>query len=461
MVSPVELGYVLASLNVLPSEQWASAERHSRSIPDILALLRQERAVRDKTQPALTVWQCDTILKRVADNRLRDIERDLRVNDYLILSHLGSGGMAQVHKAWSFVTGEYVAVKRIITASSQEARDRLEREAEILRLLKHPRITRCIGFERSTDGNDGFLVMEYLDGQTLRDKLKDVRKLPIDQAVRYTLEILQTLTYLKSRGVIHRDIKPGNIMLLKDSEVSLKLMDFGLGKVVGPAAKSLPSIELHGQLTQMNVALGTAAYMPPEQFHDVRSVSFAADLYSAGICLYEMLAGRPPFEKTQFVALMLQHFNEKPPDIRSLCPGLPESLALAVHQMLEKEPEVRQDAQAMCEILGKLDAAASGPGSGELPRGDLIVEIPENPAAPVTQRSPGLPDLSRIPRLSHPARLWYGRVFRVSVLAQSSRIIDPIPTPADIVAGLRNSLWFIVLLLLVLGLLRVMFLQFL
>jgi serine/threonine protein kinase len=457
MVSPVELGYVLASLNVLPGEQWTAAERQGRNIPDILGILRQERAVWDRTQPALTVWQCDIISRRVASERVRDLERDLRVNDYLILSHLGSGGMAQVHKAWSLATKEYVAIKRIITASSQEARDRLEREAEILRLLKDPRITRCVAFERSEDGNDGFLVMEYLDGQTLRDKLKDVKKLPVDQAVRYATEILQALVYLSRCGVVHRDIKPGNIMLLKSGEVSLKLMDFGLGKVIGPGAKNIPSLEAHGELTQMNVALGTAAYMPPEQFHDVRSVSFAADLYSAGICFFEMLAGHPPFEKTQFVALMLQHFHAKPPDIRTLCTELPEAVALAVDLMLEKDSEARKDARAICELLQNLDADTTKSGAAELPRVEFSDPVKAAPSE--RQPSPVLPDLSKIPELYHPARLWRNRFFRPSVFAEASLIIDPIPGPADIVMGLRNALWYMVLLLLVFGILRVVFLR--
>lgn len=452
MVQAFELGYQLAQLKVIPSQQWALAARQFGNIPEILAFLRQQRAHWDDSQPALTPYQCRCIESRL-HCQLRDLDRDLRLGNYLILDRLGSGGMAEVHKAWSPDFG-FVAIKRILAASSQESRDRLEREAAILRLLDDSRIAHYVDFESIMDGSGCFLAMEYVEGQTLRDKLRDCKRLSQSEAVSITVELLRVLEHVHSKGVIHRDIKPGNVILTPKGKHTVKLLDFGLGKVIGSHSRNIPEIQSQIAVTQTNSALGTAPYMPPEQFRDVANVGFPADIYSLGVCFYEMLAGRPPFEKTQFSAVMLQHMTEEPPDIRLLCEGIPDSVARAVHQMLGKKEAGRGDPTTLISLLAA-GAQTSVPQPHTLKINPPSVNPPPAPSMPV-------PSLSEQPPrfLLHPAVIRHRFLFRPSNLAAASRFVDPVPTPADVLSGLHRGLWCLAGLLLFMGLFRALLMHF-
>lgn len=450
MVQAFELGYQLTRLDVIPAQQWAEAERRYGNIPDILKHLRVERAHWDCSQPALTPYQCRCIEARLKC-QLRDLDRDLRLGNYLILDRLGSGGMAEVHKAWCPDFG-FVAIKRILSASSQESRDRLEREAAILRLLDDPRIAHYLDFESLIDGSGCFLAMEYVEGQTLRDKLRGSQKLPHSEAIAILVELLKVLLHVHAAGVIHRDIKPANIMITpRGDKQAVKLLDFGLGKVIGSNSRHFPELPSQIAVTQVNSALGTPHYMPPEQFRDVAKVGFAADIYSLGVCFYEMLAGRPPFEKSQFSAVMLQHMNEEPPDIRLFCEGLPDNVARTVHQMLAKEGTDRGDAQTLLSRLSE-----EIPSSATVPSTLKVTLAPISPLPSPSERPQSVP-VERF--LLHPAVIRHRFIFRPSSLSTASTFIDPVPTPADVLSGLHRALWYCAVLLLIVGLLRALLLH--
>ncbi|MEJ7594114.1 MAG: serine/threonine-protein kinase [Planctomycetaceae bacterium] len=433
-----ELGHLLVSLEILRSQQWKSAASGRNSLPALLDNLQTQYAWWDSSQPAITDFQRQCIVARFSQG-FRDLDRDLRVNNYLILEKLGSGGMAVVHKCWSIDPGQMVAVKRL-ESNSQVLRERLEREARILRLLDDPRITQYVAYEPMEDGSGHLLAMEFIDGGTLRDQLKIHSRITPGLAIAWTVELLEALAHAHQAGVIHRDVTPRNIMVLRtvtEEGLPVKLLDFGLGKVTASSLFPVPEISHHGDLTGQSQAIGTFQYMSPEQFRDTASVTGAADIYSLGCSFYEMLAGRPPFIETQFSALLMKHLSALPPDIRLYCPELPDFVADTVMRMLSKNPAERRSAIELKTIL--LQEAAD-----EIERKFVPEQKERKPGIGLAQAhlSPD-PDLRTVDQpLAHPLRDWKYFLFRPSPFVASSRFVDPIPTPLDMTRSLGRGLWY-------------------
>jgi len=256
---------------------------------------------------------------------------------------LGRGGMAEVRKGIDTRLGRVVAVKRLRTdlASDATFQARFRREAQSSASLNHPAIVAVYdtGEELSTDGSDvaqPYIVMEFVAGRTLRDILREGRKILPERALEITSGVLSALDYSHRAGIIHRDIKPGNVMLTPSGDV--KVMDFGIARAISDASSTM---------TQTAAVVGTAQYLSPEQARG-ETVDSRSDVYSAGCLLYELLTGRPPFVGDSPVAVAYQHVREpaSPPSDHDT--DLPPEIDAIVMKALAKRLEDRyQSAAAM------------------------------------------------------------------------------------------------------------------
>lgn len=459
--SLAELGHLLVQVGIVSARQWATATAGGPTDSSVvLDRLEDQPAEWLSSEPALSRYQRKCIEKRLAKG-LRDLDRDLRVNDFLIRAHLGDGGMGSVFLAWSIEMRRLVAIKRL-TSNNPHLRDRMAQEAVILRKLKHPTIARYVAYEVNDDGDGSVLAMEYIQGPTLREYCDRHKSVPTELAVGWTVQLLEALAHAHSHGVIHRDLTPRNIIIVTppDAAPFPRLVDFGLAKLS----------EATMGLTMAQTAIGTPQFMPPEQFADAANVTAASDLYSLGCNLFLMLTGRPPFEGNQFPALCLAHTNQPPPRVRDLV-AVPKHVDAAVAQMLSKTPAARG---TVGELVRKLTGSSSSSGvlvAGAVPTPTPLPSTPSAPtpaprerlaaATPVPERRPAFaplqpaaqavlnppprslpPDVSaaREPAVAerkttpsvrmeqvafdHPQRSWWGRLLPVSPLAACSRFID-------------------------------------
>jgi eukaryotic-like serine/threonine-protein kinase len=253
-----------------------------------------------------------------------DIER---LGPYKIVGELGRGGMGAVYKAIHGETGESAAVKLLSPHLSHEEgfRSRFEAEIETLRKLRHPNIVRLFGFGEQ----DAYLfyAMELVDGSSLEQELRQGRRFDWREVTRIGIELCRALRHAHDRGVIHRDIKPGNVLLAGDGQV--KLSDFGIARLFG-----------NSRLTGIGNVLGTAEYMAPEQAEG-RPVDVRADLYSLAALMYALLARRPLFKTKSLPEMLHKQRFEQPEPIRNHVPDIPEEFERILGQLLEKEPEKR------------------------------------------------------------------------------------------------------------------------
>lgn len=206
-----------------------------------------------------------------------------QINGYEIIGVLGKGGMGSVYKARQLSLNRLVAIK-VLKKEYAKEKDfilRFSREAEVLARLSHPNIVPII--DKGSTGGLFYFVMEFIDGETLRQKLRSGR-LSLDEAIRYTIQILRAISFAHKQNVIHRDLKPENVLI--DTTGNVRIADFGLADIVG--------IQNDYSLTGSGMAMGTAHYMAPEQRRDAKRVDRRADIYSLGVTLYEMLAGEIP-----------------------------------------------------------------------------------------------------------------------------------------------------------------------
>jgi eukaryotic-like serine/threonine-protein kinase len=256
---------------------------------------------------------------------------------------LGRGGMAEVRKGTDSRLGRVVAVKRLRTdlASDATFQARFRREAQSSASLNHPAIVAVYdtGEETASDGSgvaQPYIVMEYVAGRTLRDIIREGRKILPERALEITSGVLSALDYSHRAGIIHRDIKPGNVMLTPSGDV--KVMDFGIARAISDASSTM---------TQTAAVVGTAQYLSPEQARG-ETVDSRSDVYSAGCLLYELLTGRPPFVGDSPVAVAYQHVREPATPPSDHDTELPEAIDAIVMKALAKRVEDRyQSAAAM------------------------------------------------------------------------------------------------------------------
>ena len=267
------------------------------------------------------------------------------LSDYEIGPILGVGTVGTIYAAVDRKTGDRLAIKKLHPGVSQDAliRARFQREMLILERLQHPNIIRYFG--GGEDQGQLFYVMEMVGGGTVKELLQTRGTFAWNVVAEIGRQVCSALQCAHNHGVIHRDLKPGNLFLTREAEV--KLGDFGI-------ARDLQGVDI----TSSGMTVGTHAYMAPEQITGDASVSGKADLYSLGCCLFEMLVGRTPFLGDNFAQLFEQHLRTEPPRVRDFVPTCPAELDDVIHKLLAKNPDDRPfNARQVQAVMLRLDEA--------------------------------------------------------------------------------------------------------
>lgn len=262
---------------------------------------------------------------------------------YEILGRVSEGGMATIYRARRPGDGQIVALKilRDQFADDQEFVARFRREAQAVAALSHPNMVDVI--ESGEDRGVHYIAMEFVHGEDLKARLRRERRLPAEEARRIAIAVLDALEYAHDRGIVHRDIKPQNVLLTRDGAV--KVTDFGIARALSAAT-----------ITQTGTVLGSVHYMAPEQARG-HAVGTSGDLYAVGVMLYEMLTGSLPFNGDSPISIALKHVHETPPAPRALDAALPGDLDGIVQKAMAKDPRHRY--QSAAEMRGDLAGASS------------------------------------------------------------------------------------------------------
>ncbi|MGC9336029.1 MAG: serine/threonine-protein kinase [Anaerolineae bacterium] len=261
---------------------------------------------------------------------------------YRVLEPLGRGGMARIYRAYHPQLDRYVAVKVLRADLVQDDAffTRFRREAQAVAALRHPNIVQV--FDYDVEDDVSYMVLELLEGDSLKTRLHDYRirgdRMPVGEVVRVLCDVLDGLAYAHSEGMVHRDIKPGNILLTKEGQAIIA--DFGIAHIVGAPRHTVPG-----------ALLGTMDYMAPEQGLEGQSDA-RSDIYALGVVLYEMLTQRTPFEADTPLAVLMKHAHHPLPLPRQIDPSIPEPFERIVLKALAKDPDDRyQSAEAMARAL--------------------------------------------------------------------------------------------------------------
>jgi serine/threonine-protein kinase len=311
-------------------------------------------------------------------------------NRYEVGDLLGRGGMAEVHLGRDTRLGRVVAIKLLRTDLARDPmfQARFRREAQSAAGLNHPAIVAVYDTGEETVIESGgssvalpYIVMEYVEGRTLRDVLRDGRPLEVAQALEVTGGVLSALDYSHRMGIVHRDIKPANVMLTASGDV--KVMDFGIARALA---------DVSATMTQTQAVIGTAQYLSPEQARG-ETVDARSDLYSAGCLLFELMTCRPPFVADSPVAVAYQHVRELPQAPSAFNPAIPEVVDRIVLHALAKDREARYQTAAEfrsdVEAAGAGRAVAAAASTVALTAPQQVAGAPAGPAAHVGQ--PGQP----------------------------------------------------------------------
>jgi len=263
---------------------------------------------------------------------------------------IGRGGMAEVHRGRDLRLGRTVAIKslRVDLVTDQTFQARFRREAQSSASLNHPAIVAVYdtGESEIKGVSVPFIVMEYVEGKTLREMLREEPTISTDVALEVTGEVLRALDYSHRAGIVHRDIKPGNVMITDQGQV--KVMDFGIARAMGEAGQTM---------TQTSMVVGTAQYLSPEQARG-ETADARSDLYATGCVLYELLTGRPPFVGDSLVSVAMAHVKEQPVPPSSLNPAVPAAVDTIVLTALAKDRLQRY--QSAAEMRADIERARTG-----------------------------------------------------------------------------------------------------
>ena len=294
---------------------------------------------------------------------------------YRIIRQVGYGGMSTVFLAEDINLGRDVAVK-VFWPRPGETKDflrRFSREARVLAQLDHPTILPV--YDYGEQDGQAYLVMPYMPGGSLKDKLKECNALLPAEAISLTIEMLNALQYAHERGLIHRDIKPGNMLFKSDGK--LMLCDFGLVKVISPDTEGKSAFETTSETGP--AITGTPEYMPPEQING--HPTFASDIYSIGIVLYEMLTGVRPFTSNNVMSVLMKQMSEQPRPPREINPTISPQLQVIVLRAIEKDPLRRY--QQPIDFLQELKRA-------EIPAGEVGIATSTMPTIPTNLPTPNV-----------------------------------------------------------------------
>ncbi len=333
-----ELGQALVDLGLVPIDE---LERIAAGVPaDVVALSRAlVRAGK------LTPYQAGAVAQGKS--------KGLIIGRYIILDRLGAGGMGVVFKAKHRVTSRVVALK-ILTPSLTRNRDavtRFRREAEAAARLNHPNVVSVL--DADEDRGVHFLVLDYIEGCDLDRLVRDCGPLPIGQAIDALAQAARGLEAAHARGIVHRDIKPGNLML--DRGGAVKVLDLGLARLID--AVYHPDHKPGMTLTQAHTYMGTVDFMAPEQADDSRTADHRADIYSLGCTVFFLLTGKAPFDAPSVLKRLWEHQERPAPSLLEPRPEVPQALESLYQAMMAKRPEDRP--ASMAEVAARLDACRS------------------------------------------------------------------------------------------------------
>lgn len=279
---------------------------------------------------------------------------------YQLEDFIGQGGMSLVYRAVDIRTGHNVAVKILKSEynSDKEFLERFQREARAASLMNHHNLVNLL--DVGVEGEFRYLVLEYVNGNTLKDIIRQKGKLNYQTAIQITVRILSALQHAHDNGIIHRDIKPQNVLIHADGHV--KVADFGIARMTGGAT-----------IGKGDTVVGSVHYSSPEQASG-GVVEATSDIYSTGVVMYEMLTGRVPFVGDTPVAVAMQHLQDAPPPIAEFAPETPPAVIAVVMKALEKDPKKRfQSAREMADALMKAK-------DGKLLAEDIIPSVTIQPA---------------------------------------------------------------------------------
>jgi tRNA A-37 threonylcarbamoyl transferase component Bud32 len=304
------------------------------------------------------------------------------LGNYRIVERIGRGGMATVYKAYQPALERSVAIKVIhkqLAVDDEKFLKRFQREAKAVATLRHPNIVQVFDF--GTEGDVSYMVMEYLEGTTLKAELDVLAEkdetMPLEEAQRIFQAVASALEYAHRQGMVHRDIKPANVMLTTKGDVILT--DFGIAKIVGGT-----------QYTATGAITGTPTHMSPEQGQGERGDE-RSDIYALGVVLYEMVTGRVPFDADTPLAVILKHISAPLPLPRQLNPAIPEAVEQVILKALAKDPNDRyQRVAQMADALEVALVGEAGPVRESPPERAVAPPVPPSRAVPWTSIGLGL-----------------------------------------------------------------------
>jgi tRNA A-37 threonylcarbamoyl transferase component Bud32 len=268
------------------------------------------------------------------------VQGELIADRYELVELIGKGGMSSVFKAHDRMLDRTVAIKVLHPhyTDDEEYVERFRREARAVAQLSHPNIVTVI--DRGEDERRQFIVFEFVEGENLKQRLQRTGAMPVYDVLLLGLQMARALSFAHARGLVHRDVKPQNVLLNDDGQA--KMTDFGIAR----------SVDVQG-VTITGTVLGTSEYIAPEQARGQR-VDAQTDVYSLGVVLYELLTGAVPYEGETFVTVALKHVNEPVQSVLERRPDAPPRLALAVERAMAKSPDQRFE--SMDELVGELEA---------------------------------------------------------------------------------------------------------
>ena len=308
-------------------------ERRPSSAEELAKLLVRQRRL--TPFQAKCLWQGDT--------------KGLVFGEYVVLDKIGQGGMGVVLKARHRRMDRLVALKTLPRPAMKQpgAVERFYREVKAAARLNHPNIVTA--YDAGECQGVHYLVMEYVDGQDLASLIKEHGPLPISQALEFVIQAARGLAYAHQQGIVHRDIKPGN--LLVDRSGVVKILDMGLARFLVPSSQTSQTEE---PLTGTAQVMGTCDYMAPEQAVSTHHVDGRADIYSLGCTLYRLITGRTPYQGHTLLEVLMAHREAPIPSMRALRPEVPEPLDAVFQRMVAKQPEDRY--ASMGEVVTALEA---------------------------------------------------------------------------------------------------------